>query len=156
MPRPLPRLPRWLPRLLLACLLSSCAGPGFNRAWKNAGSLPNDGVCGRWEGTWLSDVNGHHGRLRCVVSPPAEPNGPHQFFYHATWMRVLSGSYRAGHLVKPAGRERWTFTGEHRLPSWAGGLYHYEGSIQNGRFEATYHCELDRGHYHLHRVAAKE
>ncbi len=141
---------------LLLVLLSSCAGPGFNRAWKKAGSMPEDGVSGRWEGTWLSDANGHHGKLRCIVTPPETPGGPHEFYYHATWMRVLSGAYRADHQVKPAGRGRWTFTGEHEMPSWAGGLYRYDGRISGGTFEADYRCRIDRGTYQLQRPKKKE
>ncbi len=147
----LPRLRRLLPVLLLP-LLVSCAGPSFHRAWKKAANTPSDDVNGRWQGTWSSDTNGHHGRLRCVVTPPETPGGPHQFFYHATWMRVLSGAYKAGHQVQAAGRGRWNFSGEHQMPNWAGGLYRYEGTIENDQFQAKYRCKIDRGTYRLTRV----
>ncbi len=145
-----------LPALALLLLFqTSCAGPSFRKAWKAAAKAPasaDDGVAGRWQGTWLSDANGHHGKLRCVVTAPESPDGPHRFFYHATWMRVLSGAYRADHQVKPDGRSGWTFTGEHQMPRWAGGLYQYEGTVQGDSFEAAYRCALDRGNYRLTRV----
>ena len=137
--------------LLLALVLPACTGPGFQRAWKAAASSPSDGVSGRWEGTWRSEVNGHQGRLRCVVTPPAEAGGTHQFHYHATWMGFLSAAYRTQHKVETNGPQRWTFHGEHTLPAWAGGRYRYDGRIEGNRFQADYQCELDRGSYHLER-----
>lgn len=141
---------------LLSLLLSSCAGPAFHRAWREAGNQPAEGVVGRWEGTWTSEANSHHGKLRCVVSAPGKPGEPHQFYYRATWMGVLSGSYRAPHQVKADGKERWTFSGEHKMPDWAGGLYRYEGTIEGDQFQADYRCRLDHGSYKLTRVPSKK
>ena len=47
-----------LTALSLACL-PSC-GTAFRKAWNNAPAA--NGVAGKWEGTWLSAVNGHTGR----------------------------------------------------------------------------------------------
>lgn len=49
----------------LACL-PSC-GMAFRKAWNKAPA--SQGVAGKWEGTWLSAVNGHTGTLKCVVTP---------------------------------------------------------------------------------------
>lgn len=145
-------LTRLLLPAVLGLLLSSCSGPAFNRAWKQAQHQPPaDAVCGQWTGTWKSDFNGHHGKLQCVVTPPAKPGQPHGFFYRATWMRILSGAYRAEHTVKPAGKAAWTLSGSHEMPSWAGGLYTYEGKLTPETFTARYECEIDHGTYALSR-----
>jgi len=54
--------------LTLAMAATGCST--FNRDWNQASATPAlaNGIDGRWEGSWLSDRNGHHGRLRCLVS----------------------------------------------------------------------------------------
>jgi hypothetical protein len=137
---------------MLALLLTSCSGPAFQRAWKQAQSQPPaDPVSGPWIGTWKSDSNGHQGQLQCVVTPPDKPGAPHQFYYRATWMRFLSGAYRAEHQVKPSGKSAWKLSGQHRMPAWAGGLYTYEGNLTPESFSARYECEIDHGTYTLQR-----
>ena len=148
-----------LAALLLAFTLSSCAGPSFQREWKAAAppstGATSDAATGRWEGTWKSDLNGHHGRLACITTAPASPGGDHEFFYRATWMRVLSGSYRAKHRVTPQPNGDLTFSGSHQMPSWAGGEYRYDGLIRGDVFTARYECSIDRGTYEMRRVPAK-
>jgi hypothetical protein len=140
-------------RLLLSAallaLLSSCS-TSFEREWKQA--LKNGaqtGVEGAWAGTWRSETTGHHGKLRCVVRPQA--GDVHDFHYHATWMGILSGAYRAPHQVTPLSRG-YTFKGQHKMPDWAGGLYSYEGTIKGDDFHAAYRCAKDQGAYSLRRV----
>ena len=153
-PTPYPtRLIRLTLTVMMGFLLASCSGPAFSRAWKEAQKQPStDPICGQWTGTWQSEVNGHHGSLQCVVSPPSAPGQPHDFFYRATWKRILSGSYRAKHKVEPSGQSTWTLSGEHQMPSWAGGLYTYKGRLTPETFSATYDCNLDRGTYSLRRL----
>jgi hypothetical protein len=142
--------------LLLALSLTSCATPSFHRAWKAAAShdAAADPVAGRWEGTWKSDVNGHHGKLACITAAPSRPGEDHAFFYRATWMRVLSGSYRARHRVVRQPDGHFTFSGRHQMPAWAGGEYEYEGHIRGDVFTARYRCSMDRGTYEMRRVPA--
>lgn len=143
-------------RLLLTAFLglsvSSCLSPSFQRAWNQAASQPQaDPVCGQWLGAWQSQANHHHGNLRCIVSPPKSPGQPHHFRYHATWMRFLSGAYRAQHSVTPSSPSKWSLAGQHQMPSWAGGLYTYKGHLSPTNFTATYHCKLDHGTFTLSR-----
>lgn len=145
--------------LLLTCL-PSC-GFAFRSAWKKA--PVTSGVEGKWKGTWLSDANGHHGDLRCVVSKAELPDygagkgaepipAPRSFFYRATWKKILSGSYRSVHTVKKQKDGSYKFSGEHKMPDWAGGLYHYEGTIKGDEFKANYKCAMDHGTYTMKRV----
>lgn len=134
--------------VLVLSLLTSC-GSEFRSAWKRAGTT--QGVEGRWEGTWLSAANGHHGTLRCAVSGPKGQEN-HQFFYRATWKSILSGSYKAIHQVQKKKDGTYVFKGDHQMPDWAGGKYHYEGTIKGDDFNACYECEIDRGTFTMKRV----
>ncbi|MCF7789537.1 MAG: hypothetical protein K9N47_25665 [Prosthecobacter sp.] len=149
--------------LILMSVLPSC-GFAFREAWKK---VPDTGgVEGKWEGTWLSDATGHTGTLRCVVGKPTR-NGivigaagenvgsvpaDRIFFYHATWKKILSGSYKAVHIVKKQKDGSYTFKGEHKMPNWAGGLYQYEGTVKGDEFKACYQCSMDKGTYTMKRV----
>lgn len=156
-----------LPVLGLAMLPScNCA---FREAWNEPTScafmLPKapdvakiSQVAGKWEGTWLSEASGHHGKLRCIVSLPhhtlvsADYHLDHKFFYHATWKSILSGSYSALHQVVEKKDGTYVFKGEHKMPDWAGGLYHYEGTIKGDEFKANYRCAMDHGTYTMKRA----
>ena len=142
--------------VIVALALSSCAGPSFHREWRSAATAARDAngdaACGRWEGTWKSDMNGHHGKLACITSAPRLPSQEHEFFYRATWMRLLSGSYRAHHQVTPKPNGDLVFSGRHQMPDWAGGEYRYEGLIRGNVFTARYECAKDRGTYEMRRV----
>ncbi|WP_133796051.1 hypothetical protein [Prosthecobacter fusiformis] len=137
--------------LSLAALLSSCSH-SFNKEWNAALKAgPQPGIAGAWEGTWQSDINKHHGRLRSVVGPAKNSAGDHPFHYRATWAGFLSGGYRVDHRVTGS-KNTWQFNGQHQMPGWAGGLYTYEGTVKGDEFSATYKCELDEGTFRMKRV----
>lgn len=151
--------------LIFLTTLPSC-GFAFRKAWKEApgptfafrgpagpctADYPPEGE-GKWSGTWHSTATGHQGTLRCVVSAPVDKKGGHEFFYHATWKKILSGSYKATHTVQKQKDGTYTFKGEHKMPDWAGGLYHYEGTIKGNDFNACYQSSMDRGTYTMKRV----
>ncbi len=154
----LPQPIRFALSFLVLSLLSSCSSD-FRKAWKCdicPAPPPANGVAGKWEGTWVSAANGHHGKLRCVVSGPLEvgkyfAKGDHSFFYHATWKSILSGSYKAIHNVQKKGAG-YVFKGDHQMPDWAGGKYHYEGTIKGDDFNACYESAMDRGTFTMKRV----
>lgn len=141
----------WL-SLLLG--LTSCSGFQFKRDFKAAAkAAPQEGAIGAWSGTWESRANGHHGKLQCLVSAPTQAGEPYRFRYRATWMKILSGTFSAQHTVKANGPGKWTFSGQHQMPKWAGGLYSYEGKINGDDFHATYDCAMDEGDYRMTRVS---
>ncbi len=133
--------------VLVLTVLPSCSS-AFHKAWDHPPAA--HGISGKWEGTWLSAVNGHHGELRCVVSGPKGGQN-YRFHYHATWKSILSGSYKAIHQVQKKGTS-YIFQGDHPMPDWAGGLYHYEGTVQGDAFNARYECAKDRGTFTMQRV----
>ena len=111
--------------------------------------MPATGVQGRWAGTWKSDVNGHTGKLRCVVTAPKE-SGDHSFLYRATWLRVLAATFRTAKTVTPT-KHGATFVGEKNL-GVLGGTFRCKGSINDDHFQATYESAVDHGVFALDRV----
>ncbi|WP_009961728.1 hypothetical protein [Verrucomicrobium spinosum] len=140
---------------LSASLLSSCS-LGYQSDWNKAAARdtqnPPKDLTGAWEGLWYSRHNGHHGKLKAIVTPVEEQgkNTAYDFRYHATWARVLSGGYTARHLVDRRGR----VTGQQDLGALVGGVYHYEGKATPAEFKATYRCNIDNGVFELQRPAS--
>lgn len=156
-------LRRFLLSIFLLCALPSC-GTEFRKAW-NAPSAcaimlpPGESPAysapitqTNWDGAWHSDASGHHGRLQCVIQGPNNKEGDHTFFYRATWMKILSGTYKATHRVVQEKDGSFRFKGEHKMPDWAGGLYQYEGVIKKGEFKADYKSSADHGTYTMKSV----
>ena len=151
--------------LLLTSTLSSC-GSTFGTAWKKAPAT--NSVEGRWVGTWQSSTSGNRGQLRCAVDKPVpgthdildyvEAEGrvssprPRYFYYNATWKGAASGSYASFSNVQRLKDGSIVFQGEYERPKWAGGLYHYEGTIKGDDFTACYQSATDKGTYTMKRV----
>ena len=144
-------------------LLPSC-GLSFRSAWKNAPA--SEGVDGKWEGTWVSTASGHTGKLRAVVRKP-ELNEldtyccgagvplasvPRIFFYHCTWRGILRAAFKTEQQVVKQKNGTYTFKGDHKMPNWVGGTYHYEGTVKGDDFNACYESGLDRGTFTMKRV----
>ncbi len=145
---------------LLVGVLSSCSSPGFNSAYRKsvaeykvAATKPK--VVGPWEGYWLSNVNGHTGKLRAVAKPaaPTVPvdgvGGRYLFRYHATWAKVLSGGYTSPHEVRSDGAGGYTTEAEKDIALL--GIYKSEGTIKGNQFWSKYHSDSDHGIYVLER-----
>jgi len=133
----------------LALFLCGCSS--FNRAWRNAASEPvrADSLEGRWQGRWVSDVNGHNGQLRCLISQQDE--GQYAARFRATYMRVLRFSYTVP-LTAERSNGVWHFHGEEDLGKMAGGVYRYVGTATSNQFHSTYRSKHDHGVFEMDRV----
>ena len=134
-----------------AVLFSGCSTL-YHQKWKR---VPVEfesanGLTGRWEGTWVSDVNQHQGRLRCIVSDDSK--GEYDLHFWATWS-LFSGSY---HLTAPVTQTNnvYRFRGSKNLGALAGGEYRFEGVIDGQEFQAAYTSAKDHGRFLLQRVPA--
>ena len=95
------------PGIALIALLCGCSS--FNKEWRTAGEgVPATDLAGRWDGSWKSDVNGHHGRLRCIMSKKDDQVYTARF--HANYLKILSFTYTAD-LKTTRETNEWTFTG---------------------------------------------
>lgn len=144
--------PFTLPGLALCLSLGACAGPGFNTAWKKAAtaqrSAPAPGITGAWEGSWLSAMNGHNGKLRCLVEPGTDKD-TYRFRYHATWQGCLSGGFTSDTLVKPAAGG-YTLTSHEDLGPF--GTFDQKGTAKGGTMKSHYTSSMgDHGSFTLKR-----
>ena len=134
----------------IACmaLLSGCSS--FHREWRKAGreATPPPGMEGRWDGGWLSDANGHHGRLRAVITRTAPDT--YRAHYHAKFLRVMSYSYVAELAVRETNGV-YSFDGQADLGKLAGGVYTYTGTASATNFQSTYKSKYDHGNYEMRR-----
>src|ERR1043165_5727762 len=97
----------------LASLTTNCSA--FGKAWESAKEGEN-----RWRGEWRSEVNGHHGALRCVLA--RIDNKTLSADFHARYSKFLRVCYSVQLTVKQSG-EVLRLEGESDLGSLAGGIY---------------------------------
>lgn len=140
-----------LTTLLLGVLALGAGCSRFHRDWRQAARTPApvSGLDGRWEGVWISDVNGHNGRLRCLIAP--ERDGVHQARFHAKYRRILSFSYTVP-LVARETNGTFHFEGEADLGRLAGGVYRYSGHADGTNFFSTYSSKHDHGVFRMVRL----
>ena len=143
---------RW-PALVCACAVAvGCSN--FERKWRDLGHQPPpaDPVLGRWEGRWDSVTTGHGDVLRCIVTPAEE--GGYDAWFHARFMKVLSGQYHAALEVEPRHDERGAYIAiraEADLGRLAGGVYRQAGEIRDGHYRTRYTSEHDEGTMEMKR-----
>jgi len=132
----------------LLALTSGCSS--FHRDWRAAGKLPtpSDTIQGRWEGSWVSNENGHHGRLRCLLTK--DETNRYQARFHAKYKRILSFSYTVPLEVEGENSSA-RFTGEADLGTLAGGIYTYAGNASPTNFFSTYKSKYDHGTFQMTR-----
>jgi hypothetical protein len=138
--------------LLFAPILLLMIGcSSFSKDWRATlkQPLPAD-LSGPWEGQWTSDVNGHNGRLRCIMTRKAE--GEYDARFHANYKKILSFSYTVPMKVRRM-ENSWQFEGEADLGKMAGGLYSYKGAASSTNFFSTYDNKYDHGKFEMSRPA---
>lgn len=135
---------------MMVMLGTGCSG--FHRAWKQELSskeiYSKSEMKGAWEGEWISDSNGHRGRLRCLVKK--NEDGTYTTWYHAKYKKILSFAYSVDveASILPEG---YHFKGKANLGKLAGGMYHYEGNVSDGIFNADYKSKFDYGTFKMNR-----
>ncbi|MHC4996380.1 MAG: hypothetical protein ACYTGQ_15145, partial [Planctomycetota bacterium] len=66
----------------------------FDRDFKAAAEMaPGDAMLGAWTGTWQSNYNGHHGKLRAIITPSAGEAASYEARYHAVYGGFLTFEY---------------------------------------------------------------
>jgi hypothetical protein len=129
-------------------LLTGCST--FHRDWEQAthGTANTDSINGAWTGNWHSDVNGHHGSLRCVVTQISPTT--FRAHYRAHFLKVFRYTYLAtlnGHETNGT----YVLEGTANLGKLAGGVYTYKGAATQTNFTSTYASKYDHGSYELKR-----
>jgi hypothetical protein len=133
---------------LIVVLSVGCSS--FNRDWKRAAALaaPTNDIAGAWEGKWVSDANGHNGRLRCLLTQTNEMI--YEARYHAKFWKIFSYRYTVPMRVR-RNAAGFTFTGDANLGWLAGGVYEYRGFASPTNFFSTYVSKQDQGTFRMQR-----
>jgi hypothetical protein len=136
------------PALALLFFTAGCSS--FHSDWKQRAALTPapDSLEGRWQGTWLSDVNGHTGKLRCIVTKIE--GDQYQFKYWATFWKIFRASYTVYFDAKKNGAT-YQLTGTSDLGWLGGGTYAYQGTVSGTNFTATYKSKADHGIFKMAR-----
>ena len=145
----------------------------FDHDWeKSARQNPApDDLQGRWQGTWISQVNGHTDTLRCVITK--KPDGIYSARFLARYHKVLSFGYTVGLKVQNVTNKyylkgdnsfmspsigvqqvltnQFRFSGDANLGWLKGGIYHYEGHASATNYFSTYSCKYDHGTFQMER-----
>jgi hypothetical protein len=133
---------------ILPLLTGGCTS--FSYDWQKAARqfpAPAD-LQGCWQGTWVSEVNGHTDSLRCVITK--KDDGVYNARFLARYHKVLSFGYTVPLKVQPDA-DKFTFSGDANLGWLKGGLYHYEGHADVTNFFSTYRCKYDHGTFQMGR-----
>ena len=138
------RLVLWL---VLLCVGAGCS---FNRDWRRMAAYPlrtND-VSGRWIGHWRSDVNGHHGQLRCILIQHS--GDAYMASFRARFWKIFATSYTVP-LTLTATNAHYIFEGKANLGSLGGGQYTYDGTVTPFAMESIYNSKHEYGTFVLRR-----
>ena len=138
---------------LLAALVSNASE--FKRRWNQDTPAPSasNGLQGRWEGEWLSEANGHHGALRCVLA--RDEGGDYQATFHAVYGGILRVSYTVP-LHGQCSDGKLQLEGSQDIGALAGGVYTYQGEANEKEFDCTYRCKYDHGTFRMKPASPKK
>lgn len=139
---------------LLSCLgLSACSN--FEAEWdRRLHTMPLDGFDGCWSGEWRSDVNGHNGDLRAIVTRSGDSQ--YSIRYHALYgpkAFPIPFQYTLDEVKVTVAGETLKVDGSIDLGLF--GKYSYAGECVGDIYKSTYISEYDRGIFDLKRTAAK-
>lgn len=148
-----------LPRIALALavllpLLGTTGCSTYQREWRAAAAAPvaPGSIEGAWDGMWLSDHNGHNGRLQAILTKVDADT--YEARFKARYMTILSFSQTTLLKARP-GTGRLEFAGENDLGKAYGGIYTYAGHATDAEFFSTYKCSIDHGKFELKRPKRK-
>jgi len=146
------RLPRPTSLALLIGLAFGMVGcSSFNRDWKAAREGRTEGIEGRWQGTWRSDVTAHTEQLRCLLTPSGT-NHMWDARFQAKYRKLIRLTFSYTVPLTVTNQERGhQFAGAADLGWLAGGRYSYRGRATSTNFFATYESQYDRGVFEMVR-----
>lgn len=139
--------------LLAAGSLALVGCIGYEKKWERSVAAyeagRTEGPEGPWVGSWTTTTNGHTGDLRAIVSRSQEHPGEYDFHYHATWAKILAGTYQTRFPARKSGGV-YRFDGEEKLGF--SGVFRHRAKVTDDRFEATYSNENgDVGSFEMER-----
>ena len=147
---------------IFACTLiaasSILCGAGcssFDRNWRQTVALgqteATNSIAGRWQGTWESEVTGHHDVLRGLLTRTSDSHYLARFHARYKWALCrFSFAYSVPISVAAEGSTNHLH-GEADLGWLAGGVYRYRGTVTASNFVSTYDSKYDHGTFRMSR-----
>ena len=122
----------------------------FNKEWKAALAehTSTTSIAGPWEGRWVSDKNGHTGKLRGILRQTNSEE--YDAYFHATFWKIFSASYRVPLKFQEQG-DRTILSGQADLGRLSGGIYSYDAEVTPANFFSTYKSKYDHGTFEMKR-----
>ena len=116
--------------------------------------MPLDEFDGCWSGEWRSDVNGHNGDLRAIVTRSGDSQ--YSIRYHALYgPNALPFPYQYTLDEVKVQRKGETIQVDGSADLGLFCKYSFEGKCVGDDYKSTYISEYDRGIFDLKRTAAK-
>jgi hypothetical protein len=156
----MPRLASLLWLLPLG-LLASCSS--FDQQWSSTTppqtANPAAPLAGKWEGSWQSDSSDYHGTLRAVIVPlptTVVKNNVSAQQYRAQMklmlFEVLSNEVAVTLNATPKADGRIHFEGKVDRGVYMGGIFYYDGYVDDEKFFCDYTSDDDCGTFKMHRI----
>ena len=98
-------------------------------------------LSGNWSGQWLSDANGHRGRI-CATFEQVSPNVVRANF-RGTFAKVIPFRYSTNLCVGSQSRGLTVLSGAKRLP--LGGEFRYYVEMTDSNFNGSFASRRNRG-----------
>jgi HEAT repeats len=138
---------------VLAALVNNASD--FKRSWNQDTPPPSaaNGLQGRWQGEWISEVNGHRGALRCVLTRGEA--GDYKAAFHAVYAKTLRVCYTVP-LHGQWNDGKLKLDGDADLGPLAGGVYSYKGDASETEFICLYKCKYDHGTFRMKPARQEE
>ncbi len=136
--------------LMFASLATGCCS--FERNWGCCQTYahPGNDMAGCWEGRWHSDMNGHEGSLRAIITKQ-DVNSYHAHF-KATFAVIIPYEFEIRMTTTDEG-DVHSFESTADLGWLAGGAYSYSGHAGECEFFARYCAENgDHGTFTMRRL----
>lgn len=137
--------------ILAFFLLASCSSyqHDFAAATKEFQSLSKITPTGPWEGTWKSEVNGHHGPLWCMITKAEISPDTYNFRYRAGWGVLQFGDYT--HPITTKKKDGTLFLNDSMTLPNNFGTYRVKGQVDPTKFECRFQGNGDKGTMILQR-----
>lgn len=136
--------------LVFAFLATGCCS--FERNWGCCQNYahPGNDLAGCWEGNWHSDMNGHEGRLRAIITKQDE--GSYHAHFKASFAVIIPFEFEIPITTADDGGIQ-AFESSADLGWLAGGVYSYSGQAGECEFFARYCAENgDHGTFTMRRL----
>lgn len=106
-----------------------------------------DEFCGKWRGGWLSCTTGHKGKLNAQFRRIDSTHVRAKF--SGTFAKVIPFCYRPVLDIVHEEPGLVVLQGTKRIP--LGGNFHYNATVTDGHFSATYRSRRDHGVWQMSR-----